>query len=104
MEDCEYRSQWGTPDLTSSPVTRPRVTVRNEGGAPSNTRIDAPTNVDNSTNKALPWVAIAMLLAGFSMAIAVWSISEARDAHTQLLLLREDIRQMTIEAVKHGKD
>ncbi len=86
MRDCEYRNQFGQPLLNAA-----------AGAA-------VHSNIDQSVNKPLPWIALAMLLAGFSVALAVWAISEARDTRTQLLLLREDIRQMTIESVKHGKD
>ncbi len=44
--------------------------------------------------------AFGMAVAFLSIGIACWAISESRDLKTQVLLLREDIRQMTIEAAK----
>ena len=55
MDDCEYRDCWGVP---CGPVTRPVAQVR----APLTGNIDQST--DNSTNKPLPWVALACLFGG----------------------------------------
>lgn len=43
---------------------------------------------------------IAFGVAMLSLGIAGWALDKAKDAQTQLLLLREDIRQMTIERGK----
>jgi|GEM_PF-5535265 len=39
-------------------------------------------------------------VAMLSLGIALWAISQARDLRTEVLLLREDIRQMTIDQAK----
>lgn len=39
-------------------------------------------------------------VAMLSLGIALWAISQARDLRTEVMLLREDIRQLTIDEAK----
>lgn len=86
MMDCEYRNEFG----------RPGTMVNAAQGA----AVHAP--VDNSVNKSMPWIVLVGILAGCALGIS-WQSSRDQDdkikaLETQVLLLREDVRQATIEA------
>lgn len=46
---------------------------------------------------------LAWGVAMLSIGLALWALDKAKDAETQLLLLREDMRQMAIDQAKEGK-
>lgn len=88
MDDCEYRNEFGRPGTMVS---------AGQGAA-----VHAP--VDNSVNKSMPWIVLVAILASAALGIA-WQSSRAQDEkiralETQVLLLREDVRQATIESAR----
>lgn len=73
MLECEDRNEYGYHSV-NSPTTRPSATV-NAGSAPSQTKIDQQTKIDNSVNKALPWIAFSWFLSGGAViGLIIWSI------------------------------
>lgn len=62
------------------------------------------TSDDHSVNKSMPWIVLVAILASSALGIA-WQSSRAQDEkiralETQVLLLREDVRQATIESAR----
>lgn len=81
MEDCEARNAFGFHSSHGNAIH---------------------ASDDHSINKTMPWIVLVGILAGVSLGISLWAIDQAKDTRTQLLLLREDNRQLSIE-VARGK-
>ncbi len=74
MIESERRNKAGYPDLSHGPMTRPRARVEcAPGGAITGNTLYQGT--DNSTNKALPWIAFSWFLSGGAIiGLIIWSI------------------------------
>jgi hypothetical protein len=51
-----------------------------ENKADNSSSISSTVNTDNSVNKTLPWVALAMLIAGVALGMSIASYVSSRDA------------------------
>lgn len=65
--------------------------------------------IDQSTNKALPWFGVAVVIAAIALAIAAYALAvchqakqDAWQAETQSLLLRDHVDQLRFELASHG--
>lgn len=74
--------------------------------------MNAPSQKDNSgihqeqhlnDRAGLFTAIIAFGIAMLALGVSWWAIDKAKTAETQLLLLREDIREWTIDRAKEGK-
>lgn len=95
MLECERRDRWGNP--TTCPITRPIANV-------SDTRAPTTTHIDQSTgkNEKLPWISIAMLLAGASLVGMFWSISDARRAERETRMLEYYLLELDAKVIAAG--
>lgn len=97
MVDCEARDAWGNP--VNCPITRPSAIVRS-GRAPLTSSITQTT--DNSSNKPLPWIAVSMLIAGMSIAIACWAKSDAGKAEREARMLQYYLLELDAKVITAG--
>lgn len=97
MAESEVRDSYGNP-LVATPTTRPRATIH----APITGDINQNTTTDNSVNKALPWVAIACLLAGMSLGVSLMSqpITDAKIEKAKAELRAEYAEEIAIIRVE----
>lgn len=96
-DDEDFRSQWGFP--VHGPMTRPGAVVHS-GSRDSNTKIEQ--NTDNSINKPLPWIALAMLIAGVSIVMALWSRTEASKAERETRMLEYYLLELDARVIAAG--
>lgn len=68
----ETRNEQGYPCF-DGPTTRPRARLECAPGSAIGGSVNLDQHTDNSVNKALPWVAIACLLAGMSLGVSLMS-------------------------------
>jgi len=81
--------------------------IRNEFGMPSTGWVHHGTGgvyapVDNSQNKLLPWIAVAMLIAGIAVALAVGAMLNASRAERETRMLEFYILELDAKLVAAG--
>lgn len=66
-------------------------------------------HIDQSSNKALPWFGVAVVMAAIALSIAAYALAvchqakmDAWNAETRSILLQEYVEKMRFELASHG--
>ena len=95
MVEREHRTVDGFPKV-SGPATRPRATIECQPGAGTG-HITQDLRTDNSSNKALPWVVVA-LLAGAALALALDARYDRTEAIAAAILVAKAEMRAELES------